>query len=229
MILAQPRYDVDSWMDWSWVADNTDAIYDAGREHVILTVLAVGIGLAISLPIAIVASERRWLLPPVLGVSGFLYTIPSLALLAFLVPITGVSRTTALIPLVSYTLLILIRNVVEGLDAVPAHVKEAADGMGYTPRMRRWRVELPLALPAIISGVRIATVTTVGLVTVTAIIGLDSFGQLIIRGLGRTLGGFRTQIMVGVIGSVALAVVADLLLAGLQRLVTPWTRRRAAP
>lgn len=229
MILAQPRYDVDSWMDWSWVADNTDVIYSAAREHVILTVLAVGIGLVVSLPLALVAVQRRWLLAPVLGIAGFLYTIPSLALLAFLVPITGINRTTALIPLVSYTLLILIRNIVDGLDAVPDHVREAADGMGYTPRMRRWRVELPLALPAIISGVRIATVTTVGLVTVTAIIGLDSFGQLIIRGLGRTLGGFRTQIMVGVIGSVALAVVADLLLALFQRVVTPWTRRRAAP
>lgn len=229
MILAQPRYDVDSWMDWSWVRDNTDYIYDAAREHVILTVLAVGIGLVVSVPVAMVAAQRRWLLPPVLGVAGFLYTIPSLALLAFLVPITGINRTTALIPLVSYTLLILIRNIVEGLDGVPPHVKEAADGMGYTPRMRRWRVELPLALPAIISGVRIATVTTVGLVTVTAIIGLDSFGQLIIRGLQRTVGGFRTEIMVGVVGSIALAVVADLLLAALQRLVTPWTRRRAAP
>lgn len=229
MILAQPRYDVDSWMDWSWVGDNTDVIYSAAREHVILTALAVGIGLLVSLPVALVAADRRWLLPPVLGVAGFLYTIPSLALLAFLVPITGVNRTTALIPLVSYTLLILIRNIVDGLDAVPDHVREAADGMGYTPRMRRWRVELPLALPAIISGVRIATVTTVGLVTVTAIIGLDSFGQLIIRGLGRTLGGFRTQIMVGVTGSVALAVAADLLLALFQRLVTPWTRRRVAP
>lgn len=229
MTLAQPRYDREAWIDWSWVSNNGDRIYDALREHVILTVLAVAIGLAISLPLAFLAVQKRWTLPSIVGVTGFLYTIPSLALLAFLVPITGFGRVTALIPLVSYTLLILIRNIVEGLDSVPGHVVEAADGMGYTPAARRLRVELPIAVPAIIAGIRIATVTTVGLVTVTAIIGLDNFGQLIIRGLNRTVGGFRTEITVGVLGSIVLAGVADLLLAGLQRAVTPWARRRAAP
>ncbi len=229
MIVAQPRYDFDAFIDWTWVSDNADVIWSALREHVLLTVLAVVIGLLISLPLALLAVEKRWTLPPIISFTGFLYTIPSLALLAFLVPITGLTRTTALIPLVSYTLLILIRNIVEGLDSVPSHVTEAADGMGFTAMRRRLRVELPIAMPAIIAGIRIATVTTIGLVTVTALIGADNFGQLILGGLQQRVGGFRTEIVVGVLGSVLLALVADLALAGVGRLVTPWARKRSRP
>ncbi len=229
MIVAQPRYDFDAFIDWTWVSDNADVIWAALREHVLLTVLAVGIGLLISLPLSLLAVEYRWALPPIVSFTGFLYTIPSLALLAFLVPITGLTRTTALIPLVSYTLLILIRNIVEGLDSVPTHVTEAADGMGFTRLRRRLRVELPIAMPAIMAGIRIATVTTIGLVTVTALIGTDNFGQLILGGLQQRVGGFRTEIVVGVLGSVLLALVADLALAGVGRLVTPWARKRGRP
>ncbi|MEM8902184.1 MAG: ABC transporter permease [Actinomycetota bacterium] len=224
MILAQPRYSRDSWLDWSWVTDNTDDIYAATREHLVLTVLAVGIGLLISIPLALVAADRRRLRAPLLSVTGLLYTVPSLALLGVLVPYTGLSRTTALIPLVSYTLLILIRNIIEGLDSVPGDVREAAAGMGYTRRAIRWRIELPLAVPAIVAGVRIATVTTVGLVTVTSLIGQANLGQLMVSGFQR---GFRTELMVGVLLVVIIAVVADLVLSGLQRFATPWTRRRA--
>ncbi len=223
MILAQPRYSRDSWLDWSWVTDNTDDIYAATREHLVLTVLTIVIGLLIAVPLGLYAAEHRRFYGPLLSVTGLLYTIPSLALFAVLVPYTGLSRTTALIPLVSYTLLILIRNLVEGLDSVPHEVREAAAGMGYTRRSIRWRVELPLAVPAIVAGVRIATVTTVGLVTVTSLIGQQNLGQLMVRGFQRD---FRTEIMVGVLIVVAIAVVADLALSGLQRLATPWTRRR---
>lgn len=221
-MLAQ-AYSRDAWLDPSWVGDNLDRIVTSLREHVLLTVGAVMIGLLIAVPLALLAVARRRTYAPIVSVTGLLYTIPSLALFGLLVPITGLTRTTALIPLVTYTLLILVRNIVEGIDSVPDEVKDAAAGMGYTERARRWRVELPLALPSIMAGVRIAGVTTVGLVTVTALIGQDSFGQFILRGIQRD---FRTEIMVGVLGSVALAVVVDLTLAAVQRMATPWARRR---
>jgi osmoprotectant transport system permease protein len=166
----------------------------------------------------------------VLAITGVLYTIPSLALFALLLPLTGLSRTTALIPLTLYTLLILVRNTVTGLDGVPPEVKDAATGMGYSPSRRLLRVELPLALPAIIAGIRIATVTIIGLVTVTALIGQGGLGALMLDGLQRA---FRTPLTVGIVLSLALAVVADLLLVLALRLATPWqragrrTRRRA--
>ncbi len=138
-------YERDAWLDLDYVTDNWDRIGVSMREHLILTVLAVVIGLAIAIPLALLSSSHRRFYPPIVGITGLLYTIPSLALFAVLVPWTGLTRTTALIPLVAYTLLILIRNIVEGLDAVPAEVREAADGMGYTPRARRLRIELPLA------------------------------------------------------------------------------------
>ena len=145
-----------------------------------------------------------------------------------MLPITGLSRATAVIPLAAYTLLILVRNIVTGLDGVPPEVKEAADGMGYSRTRRLLRVELPLALPAVFTGIRIATVTTIGLVTVTALIGQGGLGALMLDGFRRD---FRTPLTVGIALSLALAVVADLLLVGVLRLVTPWRRagsRRAS-
>ena len=139
----------------------------------------------------------------------------------FLIPWTGLSRTTALVPLVAYTLLILIRNIVAGLDGVPPEVREAAQGMGYRRLRQLFSVELPLALPAIVAGIRIATVTTIGLITVTALIGQGGLGQFMIDGFQRD---FRTPLTVGITLSVALAVIADLLLVGAQRLVSPWAR-----
>jgi osmoprotectant transport system permease protein len=220
---AQPQSrDRDAWVDWGWVEDNLDEIWAALREHIVLTVLAVGIGLAIAVPLALVSRRSRGLYAGVLSVTGVLYTIPSLALFALLIPYTGLSRTTALIPLVTYTLLILIRNIVTGLDGVPSDAREAAVGMGYSRRGLLWRVEVPLAMPTIMAGIRIATVTTIGLVTVTAVIGQNSLGQLIFDGLNRD---FRTPLVVGAGLSIALAVVADLGLALVQRLATPWTWR----
>lgn len=208
------------WVDWGWVGGHGPLILDQLREHAELTALAVVIGMALSLPLALAA--RRWprLYPPVLTTAGVVYAIPSLALFALLLPWTGLSRTTALIGLVGYTLLILIRNIVAGLDGVPDEVREAATGLGYRSARRLAQVELPLALPAIVAGVRIATVTTVGLVTVAALIGHGGLGQLILDGLNRD---FRTPLVVGSVLSVALAAVADVALLVVQRRLTPWT------
>ena len=214
----------ESWIWWDWVGRHGDTLYDAGREHVILTFWAVAIGLAIALPLGVAAWRWRRLEPLVLGVSGAIYTVPSLALFALLVPVTGLGRTTAEIGLVGYTLLILVRNVVAGLDGVPADVREAAHGMGFTSAGTLLRIELPLALPAIVAGVRIATVTTIGLVTVTALIGQGGFGQLIYDGLLRD---FRTPLVVGAVLSVSLAAAADVGLVLLERVLTPWSRSRA--
>jgi osmoprotectant transport system permease protein len=213
----------DSWVWWDWVGRHGDDIVDAVRQHVELTVVAVGIGLVISLPLGVACFRWRRLYAPVLAVTGVVYTVPSLALFVMLIPWTGLSRTTAEIGLVGYTLLILVRNTVTGLDAVPADVREAARGMGFGPARQLWRVELPLAVPSIVAGVRIATVTTIGLVTVTALIGLGGLGRFILDGLTRD---FRTVIVVGCVLSVVLAVVADLLLLAVQRVVTPWARAR---
>ena len=217
-VLAVAR---EPWVRWDWVSRHTGTIVHALNEHLLLTGLAVGIGLLISAPLALLARRWRWLQTSVLSLTGILYTIPSLALLALLVPWTGLSRTTAEIALVSYTLLILIRNIVAGLDSVPAEVREAATGMGYGPLRQLVLVELPLAVPVIVAGIRIAVVTTVGLVTVTALIGQGGLGQLILDGLQRD---FRTEVVVGSVLSVAVAAVADVGLVTVQSLVTPWTR-----
>jgi osmoprotectant transport system permease protein len=213
----------EPWVRWDWVSRNTDAVLRAVREHVVLTVIAVVVGFLIAAPLALVVRRWRWLQAPLLSLTGILYTIPSLALLALLVPWTGLTRTTAEVALVGYTLLILIRNIVAGLDGVPPDVREAAEGMGYGRTRQLVRVELPLALPVIVAGIRIAVVTTIGLVTVTALIGQGGLGQLILEGLYRD---FRTEVVVGSVLSVALAVIADLSLVGLQWLATPWTRAR---
>ena len=211
------------WVDWAWVRSHRELVFELLREHVELTVVAVVLGLALSLPLALAARRWRRLYPPVLVATGILYTIPSLALFALLVPWTGLSRTTALVALVSYTLLILVRNIVAGLDGVPPDVVEAATGMGYGGVRRLVAVELPLALPSIVAGVRIATVTTIGLVTVAALIGHGGLGQLILDGLNRD---FRTPLAVGSALSVAVAAVADLALLGVQQRLTPWARRQ---
>ncbi len=215
----------DPWVRWDWVSRHTDTITAAVRQHVELTAIAVVLGLVLSFPLALAARRWSWTQTPILSATGILYTIPSLALFAFLVPWTGLSRTTSEIGLVGYTLLILIRNIVAGLDAVPDEVREAAEGMGFTRRRMLLRIELPLAVPSILAGVRIATVTTVGLVTVTALIGQGGLGQLILEGLTRD---FRTPLVVGSVLSVALAAVADLGLAGVERLATPWSRAKGA-
>jgi osmoprotectant transport system permease protein len=206
-------------VNWAWIPANAAALVEATVDHLVLTAIAVGVGLAIAMVLALVIHRDRRAYGPVTAVTGLLYTIPSLALFAFLVPITGLSLLTAEIGLVSYTLLILVRNIVAGLDSVPADVRETADGMGYTWGGRLWRVELPVAVPLIIAGLRIATVTTIGLVMVTALIGEGGLGQVMLRGFN-----FRnwTAVYAGAAITLALAIAADLVLVGLGRLATPW-------
>ena len=209
-------------VDWDWVARNWGQIVDRTWEHLTLTAVSVGLGLVISLALSILALRWRWAYGPITWVTGLMYTIPSLALFAVLVPIVGLNATNAVIALTSYTLLIIIRNLVAGIDGVSESVLEAADGMGYTRRARFWRMEVPLALPVIIAGLRIATVTTVGLVTVTAVLGLGGYGYFILRGLNTF---FWTQILVGVVLSVVLATLFDIGFVWLQRFLSPWARR----
>ena len=208
-------------MNWGWIASNVGQIVEATIDHIILTVIAVGVGFAISLVLALLIRRDRRFYAPISGFTGLLYTIPSLALFAILVPITGLSLLTAEIGLVSYTLLILTRHIVSGFDGVPREIVEAADGLGYASNERLRRVDLPLAMPLIIAGLRVATVTTIGLIMVTALIGEGGLGQLMLRGFN-----FRnyTAVYVGAAVTVAIAVVADLVLIRIGRLATPWAR-----
>ncbi len=211
-----------AFVDWGWIVDHLDEIQHRVIEHLVLTGIALGVGLALSLLLA--AAGLRWpgALSPITWITATLYTIPSLALFAFLVPITGFSLLTAEIGLVSYTLLILVRNIVAGIRGVDPAVVEAARGMGYGRRELLFAIEIPLALPVIMAGVRIAAVTTVGLVTVTALIGQGGVGFFILRGLSRF---FDTEIVLGTGLSVLLAVTLDLTLVAITRMLTPWARR----
>jgi osmoprotectant transport system permease protein len=215
-------------MDWAWLGRNLDDLALRTLDHIVMTVLALVIGSIISFGLALAIRSRRSLHGPILAVSGTLYAIPSLALFAILIPFTGPqSLLAAEIALVSYTILILVRNFLAGFDGVPPDVIEAATGMGLTSSQRLWRVELPIALPVIVAGLRIATVTIVGLVTVTALIGLGGLGYVIIE-----LGYRRfnlTATLAGTIGAILLAVLADRGFVLLQRMLTPWaTARRGA-
>ena len=211
---------------WSWVFDHLGEIRHQLVQHVVLTVIAVTIGLAISLPLGVWGHRHRAVLASSTVVADLLYTIPSLALFALLVPITGITYLTVEVALVSYTLLILIRNVAAGLAGVPEDVKEAARGMGLSPRQILWNVELPLAMPAIAAGVRVATVSTIGLVTVGGWIGFGGLGNFIFDGLSVF---FPTEIIVGAVLTVALALLADALIRWGQRRLTPWSRERPGP
>ena len=208
---------------WDWVLNHADEIWQRLVEHVMLTALAVGIGFVLSFALVLLIRRYRRLREPITWAAGVLYTIPSLALFSLLVPVTGLTPLTAEIGLVSYTLLILIRSILGGLQSVPAEVRETAVGMGYAPVQLFWRVELPLALPVIVGGLRVATVTTIGLVTVTALIGEGGFGYFILQGMQRF---FNTPLFVGATLSVALAVLADGVLVLLERWATPWARTR---
>ena len=213
----------DPWIRWSWVRDHTDDIVERLVAHLELTGITLLIGLVLALPLGVACHRWKRVYPAVLGVAGVIYTIPSLALFALLIPFTGLSRTTSVIPLVSYTLLILVRNVVAGLQSVPEEVRESAAGMGYSPRRQLVRIELPLALPAIMAGIRITSVTTIGLVTITSLIGEESLGTLILDGLYRD---FRTPLVVGTTCIVALSAIADVGFLTVERLLTPWARRQ---
>ncbi len=207
---------------WDWIATHLDEFAFRLGEHVELTVIAVGVGFVIAFALSLLILRAPRAEGPITWVTGTLYTIPSLALFALLVPYTGFTILTAEIGLVGYTLLILIRNIVRGIRGVPGDVREAAVGMGYAPREILWRIELPLALAVIFAGIRVATISTIGLVTVSSLIGQGGFGFLILEGMQRSF--FTTEMIAGAVLSVALAVAADALLVMLQRRLTPWTR-----
>ncbi|TKJ31966.1 ABC transporter permease [Blastococcus sp. CCUG 61487] len=213
------------WFDPSYVVDNWNSIMGYLGEHVRLTIGAVVLGTLLALPLAVLARRSRYLSGPVLGLSTLIYTIPSLAMFAFVAPITGLTATTVLVGLVLYSLVILVRNFLAGLQGVPDDVREAARGMGYGPVRLFWQVDLPLALPAFMAGIRIATVSTVALTTVGVIVGHGGLGQLITGGFNANF--YRAEIVTGAVGCVLLALLADLLLAGTERVLTPWTRRAA--
>lgn len=206
-----------------WIADNWDRYVDPFWEHVFLTLAPVVIGFAIAFTLAVISHRRRWLVAPVASVAGALYTIPSPALFLLLQPVTGRGKTTALVALVSYTLLILFRNVITGLAAVPEETKDAARGMGLTERQLLWRVEMPLALPEVLAGLRIATTTTVGLAALAFLAGAGGLGgQLLAQPY------FRSNVAVAGGLCILLAAVLDLIILAVQRALTPWRRAAAA-
>jgi len=206
-----------------WIADNFDRYVDPFVEHVVLTLVSLGIGFAISFALALLAYRRRWLIGPVTQVTGILYTLPSLAVFFLLLPITGRGSLTAIIALVAYSLLIIFRNVMTGLDNVPAEARDAGRGMGLTDRQLLWRVELPLALPELMAGLRIAATTIVGLATLAFFAGAGGLGGQIFADIN-----FKSNVVVAGGLAVLLAAVLDGLLLLAQRAATPWTRARTA-
>ncbi|MBV9839436.1 MAG: ABC transporter permease [Solirubrobacterales bacterium] len=209
-----------SWLSRNW----GPVLWPALRQHIVLTLIAVTIGFVISTTLALIAYRRRWLERPVLIITSILYTIPSLALFELLEPVPGLglSRTTAEVALVSYTLLIMFRNTLTGLREVPDEVRDAAAGMGMGPLRSLLRVELPLAVPAIIAGVRIATVTVISLATVASLIDNEGLGVPILTAISNEV--FKTELIAAGALAVGLALTADGLLVIIQRLLTPWTR-----
>jgi len=213
-------------IDWGWIAGHLDDIAYLTLQHLVLTAIPLGAGFVISLALAIWAVRRPVVHGLITAVTGVLYTIPSLAAFALLVPVFGFSPLAAFIPLTTYTLLILFRNIVAGFEAVPRDVLEAADAMGYGGRDRLLRVEIPLAVPLMIAGLRLAAVTLIGLATVASILGssFGGLGQLITDGL-QTF--FPTKYVLGAVLAVLLAFAVDVAFVRLERWATPWARARA--
>jgi len=203
----------------SWIADNYDRYVTPFIEHVVLTVVSVSVGFAIAFTLALIAHRRRWLIGPIAGVTGVLYTVPSIAAFFLLQPITGRGNLTAIVALVAYTLLILFRNIMTGLANVPAETKDAARGMGLTDRQLLWRVELPLAVPEILAGLRIATTTTIGLATLAFFAGGGGLGAQIDAQIF-----FKSNVVVAGGLAVLLAAAFDLIILRFQKRVTPWQR-----
>ncbi len=211
----------NDWVCGEYLTTRADTIVDATVQHLVLTGVSVAVGFVLALPLGVLAFRSRQARSIVLGTATALYTIPSLAMFSLLLPVTGLSATTVVVGLVLYSLTILVRNVLAGLLAVPDEVVESARGMGFSPLSLLLRVQLPLALPTLFAGLRVATVSTVALATVGAILGNGGLGNLIYSGL-RTQ--FQAEVLTATVLVVALAVAADLLLLGLQRAVTPWQR-----
>jgi osmoprotectant transport system permease protein len=215
----------NEWICGEYLASRAELLTDALVEHVWITVVSVLIGLVVAFPLALLARRYRKLEWIVIGSTTAIYTVPSLALFALLLPVTGLTATTVVTGLVLYSLTILVRNIVEGLKSVPADVIESARGMGYGTTRLLMSVELPLALPSVMAGLRIATVSTVALTTIGAIVNYGGLGNLLLEAVNTQ---FKPQVLTASVLCVALAVTFDLLLVGVQRLLTPWARTGAA-
>ncbi len=213
------------WFDLTYVREHTGELLTAGREHIVITIASVLLAILVALPVTVLVRRYRRLEPAVLGVSGILYTIPSLALITVLWPVFGLSPVTVIVALAVYALLIVLRNMLVGLAGVPVDVVDAAVGMGYGRNRLLWRVEVPLALPSILAGVRLATVSTVGLVTIGALVGHGGFGTMILGGFVDNF--YHAKIMTATLACVVLAVAFEVALLGLERVLTPWARARA--
>ena len=224
--LALPADAPNPWFSWHYIQQNADQILTYLQFHFVTTIEAVAVAMIVAIPLAVLCYWVKPLAAPILALSGVLYTIPSLALFAFLAPFVGVGVTTILIGLVLYALLLMIQNTLTGLRQVPEEVRDAARGMGYGRFGLLWHVELPLALPGIITGIRLATVSTVALLTVGVIVGQGGLGQLISSGLHTNLN--KAAILTGTLLCVALGLALDLVIAGIGWIVTPWARRRVA-
>jgi osmoprotectant transport system permease protein len=210
---------------WDYVVDQRAGIVAAVVEHLQLTLMTVVLGLALAAALASIVLRWRHLRPSVSAATAALYTIPSVAFFGLLVPSTGLTRTTALIPLVAYTLVVLVSAIVDAFDQIPPEVEDAAEAMGLTTLRRVFTVRVPLAVPVIVSGLRIASVTTVGLVTLAAIVGQGGLGRLILDGLRR---GFWTPLTIGAVLSIVLALMLDAAFVLLERRMAPWAARRRA-
>ena len=206
-----------------WIAENFDRYVDPFLQHIFLTVTSVAAGFVIAFALALIAHRRRWLVGPIGGFTGMLYTIPSISFFFLLIPITGRGSLTAIIALTAYTLLILFRNIMTGLGNVPDEAKDAARGMGLTDGQMLWRIELPLAVPEILAGLRIATTTTIGLATLAFFAGAGGLGEQIETDLF-----FKSNVIVAGGLAVLLAAAFDLLFLGVQRAATPWRRAAVA-
>jgi osmoprotectant transport system permease protein len=214
------------WFSWTYVTDNVDKLIAAGEQHVALTLCAMALSIAIAVPMAILARMWRPLETPLLVTTGILYTIPSLAMIAALWPVFGLSALTVIIALALYALLIILRNILVGLEGVSPTAIDSAVGMGMSRRGILWKVEVPLAMPAILAGIRLATVSTVGLVTIGALVGFGGYGTLILNGFINNF--YHAQIMTATLLTVALALIFDGVLQLVERLVTPWAHARGS-
>ncbi|MFG2721952.1 ABC transporter permease [Streptomyces sp. NPDC048416] len=211
----------NEWICGAYLSSRRQILWGAVVQHLQLTAVSVLIGLVVAVPLAVAARRWRWAAGPVLGVTTILYTIPSLAMFSLLLPVYGLSASIVIAGLVLYSLTLLVRNILAGLRAVPEDTRQAARGMGYGPVRLLLAVELPLAVPAAMAGLRIATVSAVSLVTVGAIVGYGGLGNLIYSGMNTY---FKAQVLTASVLCVIIAVAADLALLGVQRLLTPWTR-----
>ncbi|WP_318211880.1 ABC transporter permease [Streptomyces sp. SJL17-1] len=215
----------NEWICGAYLSTRSEILTDAVVQHLQLTVVSVALGLVLALPLAVAARRWRPAAGPILGVTTLLYTIPALAMFSLLLPVYGLSAALVVAGLVLYSLTLLVRNILAGLRAVPEETRQAARGLGYGPVRLLLAVELPLAVPAAMAGLRIATVSAVSLVTIGAIVGHGGLGNLIYSGMNTY---FKAQVLTASVLCVVIAVAADLLLLGAQRLLTPWTRGQAA-